>query len=227
MDYETLSKQAFEKWEESLKALEGGKGKDKGKKKVEESLENDLSKEKVQEGEVMGLEEQEEMMMNSKNPSTITLSPRSRSLLDSTPTSSLDISRIRLPEKRRLNWANQLYLAPLTTTGNLPFRRICSEFGSDIHCGEMGLSDSFLNANKSEWSLVKKWQGEKTFGIQVCGNKPGKLMKTAEVLMREVGEGLDFVDVNCGCPVSRGRCKRKDSSLKSSGFDHSSLLILF
>lgn len=118
--------------------------------------------------------------------------------------SDVDLARIRRSEKRRLDWHHgELYLAPLTTTGNLPFRRICATFGSDIHCGEMGLAGSYLEGNKSEWSLVRRWEGEKTFGIQLCGSKPELLVPTAEVMAKEFGPsgGLDFVDINCGCPI--------------------------
>ena len=113
----------------------------------------------------------------------------------------LDKARIRPSEKKRLNWRGELYLAPLTTTGNLPFRRICSSFGSDIHCGEMGLAESFLHGNNSEWSLVRRWEGERIFGTQLCGGKPNLLVPVAEALKREIGDGLDFVDINCGCPI--------------------------
>lgn len=118
--------------------------------------------------------------------------------------SFIDRARIRRSEKRKLDWYHgELYLAPLTTTGNLPFRRVCSTFGSDIHCGEMGLAGSYLSGNKSEWSLVRRWEGEKTFGIQLCGSKPDLLVPTAEAMANEFGPsgGLDFVDINCGCPI--------------------------
>lgn len=138
------------------------------------------------------------------NASTSASRARAEDAASSQTTSSFDRARIRRSEKRKLDWYHgELYLAPLTTTGNLPFRRICATFGSDIHCGEMGLAASYMEGNKSEWSLARRWEGEKTFGIQLCGNKPDLLVPTAEVMAREFGPsgGLDFVDINCGCPI--------------------------
>lgn len=121
----------------------------------------------------------------------------------SSSSGAIDVARMRQSEKRKLNWYhNELYLAPLTTTGNLPFRRICRSLGADITCGEMGLAGAYLEGNKSEWSLTRRWEGEKTFGVQVCGSKPELLIPVAEVMAREYGSaGLDFVDINCGCPI--------------------------
>ncbi|KAJ3851105.1 zinc finger dihydrouridine synthase [Lentinula lateritia] len=123
----------------------------------------------------------------------------------SAPHADLDTSDVpmRFSEKNRLDWKGKTYLAPLTTVGNLPFRRLCVSYGVDITCGEMGLSTSFLSGSKEEWSLVRRHPSEHTFGVQIAGNKPNTLVPTAEVLAKECGSqgGIDFVDVNCGCPI--------------------------
>lgn len=56
-----------------------------------------------------------------------------------------DTARVRPAEKKRLDWRGKMYLAPLTTVGNEPFRRLCGDFGNDISCSEMGLAQEFLN----------------------------------------------------------------------------------
>ncbi|KAI3484315.1 hypothetical protein L1887_52628 [Cichorium endivia] len=158
-------------------------------------------------------EELEEMENALRNASTRQADAASSS-------SGIDVARIRPSEKRRLNWKGELYLAPLTTTGNLPFRRICTSFGSDIHCGEMGLAESFLHGNASEWSLVRRHASERIFGTQLCGGKPDLLVPVAEALKAEVGDGLDFVDINCGCPIDLVYNRGAGSAL----LDHASKL---
>ncbi|KAI8972448.1 zinc finger dihydrouridine synthase [Trametes punicea] len=108
---------------------------------------------------------------------------------------------LRSVEKKRLHWTGKTYLAPLTTVGNLPFRRLCVDYGADITCGEMGLAMSFLQGSKEEWSLVRRHPTESIFGMQIAGSKPQLLVPAAEIIGRECAGNLDFVDVNCGCPI--------------------------
>lgn len=107
---------------------------------------------------------------------------------------------VRPAEKKRLNFENKLYLAPLTTVGNLPFRRLCVSYGCDITCGEMGLAQEYMTGNKSEWSLVRRHPSEKIFGVQLAANKVQTAMSATELIRSQVGD-VDFIDLNLGCPI--------------------------
>lgn len=54
--------------------------------------------------------------------------------------SDYDVIKERPAEKRKIDFREKLFLSPLTTVGNLPFRRIAKEYGADITCGKYSLS---------------------------------------------------------------------------------------
>uniref|UniRef100_A0A2H1VVD0 tRNA-dihydrouridine(47) synthase [NAD(P)(+)] n=1 Tax=Spodoptera frugiperda TaxID=7108 RepID=A0A2H1VVD0_SPOFR len=110
-----------------------------------------------------------------------------------------DLIKLLPREKKTIDWKDKLYLSPLTTVGNLPFRRICKEYGVDITCGEMALCESLLKGMKQEWALVKRHETEDLFGAQICGTNVYTITKVAQMLQENTE--LDFIDLNLGCPI--------------------------
>eukprot|EP01059_Diplonema_ambulator_P029813 TRINITY_DN4963_c1_g1_i3.p1 TRINITY_DN4963_c1_g1~~TRINITY_DN4963_c1_g1_i3.p1 ORF type:complete len:686 (+),score=238.70 TRINITY_DN4963_c1_g1_i3:33-2090(+) len=103
-------------------------------------------------------------------------------------------------EKKQLDWKGKAYLSPLTTVGNLPYRRVCVKLGADITCSEMACADNLIRMQPSEWALLRKHESEKFFGIQIASSNPTEAAICAKVLS-DLDYDYDFVDLNCGCPI--------------------------
>lgn len=104
-------------------------------------------------------------------------------------------------EVKKVDFKGKTYLAPLTTVGNLPFRRICKDFGCEITIGEMALAQAILKGEKGDISLLRRHESEKIFGVQLAGKDTLTMTRVAQ-LIDEQFPHIDFVDVNCGCPVN-------------------------
>lgn len=114
---------------------------------------------------------------------------------------SINVPELPPKERKLIDFRDKVYVAPLTTVGNLPFRRIMKHYGADITCGEMALADQLLLGKPSEWALLKRHPCEDVFGIQIASGHADQFTRLAEVLSNEKSMEIDFVDMNLGCPI--------------------------
>ncbi|CAH0056591.1 unnamed protein product [Clonostachys solani] len=126
-------------------------------------------------------------------------------------------------EKRRIYFGPETpTLAPLTTQGNLPFRRLCIDLGAQLTYSEMAMGMPLIQGTKSDWALLKAHKSELAppkynpgksyvvenydnakdlkFGAQISASVPWVAVKSADALSRWCPH-LRLIDLNCGCPI--------------------------
>lgn len=91
-------------------------------------------------------------------------------------------------------------LAPMAGVTNLAFRSLCREYGAGLYVSEMITARGFLMGNRLTALLASSDPSERPRSVQVYGSDPVDLGEMVRVL---VGEGVDHLDINFGCPVPK------------------------
>jgi tRNA-dihydrouridine synthase 3 len=101
-------------------------------------------------------------------------------------------------------------MAPMTKGSNLPYRRLCVELGARVTMSEMTVARRLKQRRKGEFALIRRFEGEPFFGVQLAGTNPEEMGWAAALVE---SRGADLVDLNCGCPIDHFTHKGIGASL--------------
>lgn len=105
---------------------------------------------------------------------------------------------------------NRVALAPMAGVTDLPFRRLCADFGAGLVVSEM--VSSAKNLRNSRKSLLRSRHDDEMAprSVQIVGNDPQQM---AEAARYNVAAGAQIIDINMGCPAKKVCRKAAGSAL--------------
>ncbi|MFH1786008.1 MAG: tRNA-dihydrouridine synthase family protein [Candidatus Micrarchaeota archaeon] len=95
------------------------------------------------------------------------------------------------------------FLAPIDGYTNLPFRLLCQKYGAIATCVPLVNSTAIARLDE-KISFVDAHKDEKNIGVQLVGNNPEDIEKTARIVVEEK-PFVKWLNLNCGCPSTRTR----------------------
>jgi tRNA-dihydrouridine synthase B len=102
----------------------------------------------------------------------------------------------------KLSFDKPIYvLAPLAGFTDLPFRSVVKKFGADLTVSEMLSSNALAHGSKKTLHMLKKAPIEDPYSAQISGSQSDMVRRAVEVLNEY--DGIDIIDLNCGCPVPK------------------------
>ena len=94
---------------------------------------------------------------------------------------------------------NNIILAPMAGVTDLPFRKVCKEFGPGLVCTEM-VSSKAIFYNDTKTKLLMNTNGEKRpISMQIFGSDE----ETMGFASKYISNLADIVDINMGCPAPK------------------------
>jgi tRNA-dihydrouridine synthase B len=102
----------------------------------------------------------------------------------------------------KLSFDKPLYvLAPLAGFTDLPFRHIVKKFGADLTVSEMLSSNALAHGSIKTLHMLEKSSNENPYSVQISASEVDMAKRAVEVLNEK--DGIDIIDLNCGCPVPK------------------------
>ena len=111
-----------------------------------------------------------------------------------------------------LNFSTPIFaLAPLAGFTDLPFRSVVKKFGADLTVSEMISSNALTFQNKRTIKMLEKSPLETPYSVQIAGSNQTVIQKAVELINEK--DGVDIIDLNCGCPAPKVVNNLQGSSL--------------
>ncbi|TKI69992.1 tRNA dihydrouridine synthase DusB [Sulfurimonas crateris] len=92
-------------------------------------------------------------------------------------------------------------LAPLAGYTDLPFRSVVKKFGADLTVSEMLSSNALVHGSAKTLHMIQKSPNEDPYSVQIAGAEVDVIRGAVEILNEQ--DGIDIIDLNCGCPVPK------------------------
>jgi tRNA-dihydrouridine synthase B len=102
-------------------------------------------------------------------------------------------------------------LAPLAGYTDLPFRHVVKKFGVDLTFSEMISANAMVHHSQKTFKMIEKSPLETPYIVQIATGDP-EVAKRAVEMLNDI-EGIDGIDLNCGCPVPKVVSQNAGSSL--------------
>ena len=96
---------------------------------------------------------------------------------------------------------NNVFLAPMAGVTDIPFRKICREFGPGLTFTEMASSKAMEFNSKKTSKILNIIEGERPSIVQIFGSDKYAIKNTIEKLNED--ESIDIIDINMGCPAPK------------------------
>jgi len=111
-----------------------------------------------------------------------------------------------------LDFSKPLFaLAPLAGFTDFPFRSVVKKFGADLTVSEMISSNALAFKSKKTFKMLEKNELETPYSIQIAGSDQEVIRQAVELLNER--DGIDIIDLNCGCPAPKVVNNLQGSSL--------------
>lgn len=102
----------------------------------------------------------------------------------------------------KLDFSKPIYmLAPLAGYTDLPFRAVVKKFGVDVTVSEMISANALVFDSKKTIKMLEKSPDENPYSVQIAGSNEDIIRSAVEKLNEH--DGIDIIDLNCGCPAPK------------------------